>query len=79
LKRIDIVEAEIRADEAYRQTLPDLVGYENIRDFIACVYSRHGHLQRHRTSGNRAPVMRGKSPCRESGRVPEPASITNHF
>jgi hypothetical protein len=37
LKRIDIVEAEIRADEAYRQTLPDLVGYEKIRDFIACI------------------------------------------
>lgn len=37
LKRIDIIETEIRADEAYRKALPDLVGYENIRDFIACV------------------------------------------
>jgi hypothetical protein len=37
LKRIDTVEAEIRADEAYRKALPELVGYENIRDFIACV------------------------------------------
>ncbi len=37
LKRIDTVETEIRADEAYRRALPELVGYENIRDFIACV------------------------------------------
>jgi hypothetical protein len=33
----DIVETQICADEAYRKALPELVGYENIRDFIACV------------------------------------------
>ena len=29
--------SSVRADEAYRKALPELVGYENIRDFIACV------------------------------------------
>ena len=33
----NIVETTICADEAYRKALPELVGYENIRDFIACV------------------------------------------
>jgi hypothetical protein len=33
----DVVETTICADEAYRKALPELVGYENIRDFIACV------------------------------------------
>jgi hypothetical protein len=33
----DLVETQICADEAYRKALPELVGYENIRDFIACV------------------------------------------
>ncbi len=33
----NIIEATICADEAYRKALPELVGYENIRDFIACV------------------------------------------
>jgi hypothetical protein len=29
--------ASLRADEAYRSALPQLCGYENIRDFIACI------------------------------------------
>jgi hypothetical protein len=33
----DIIETQICADEAYRKALPELVGYENIRDFIAAV------------------------------------------
>jgi hypothetical protein len=36
-KGLGIVETEVRADEAYRKALPELVGYENIRDFIACI------------------------------------------
>ena len=36
-KARDIIETQICADEAYRKALPELVGYENIRDFIACV------------------------------------------
>jgi hypothetical protein len=36
-KGLGIVETEVRADEAYRKALPELIGYENIRDFIACV------------------------------------------
>jgi len=28
--------ASMRADEAYRNAMPPLSGYENIRDFIAC-------------------------------------------
>jgi len=31
-----------RAEKAYRDALPDLTGYENIRDFIACI--AHGVL-----------------------------------
>jgi hypothetical protein len=30
------------ADEAYRDAMPDLSGYENIRDFIACI--THGMI-----------------------------------
>jgi hypothetical protein len=37
LKRLGTIESEVLADTAYRSVLPDLVGYENIRDFIACV------------------------------------------
>jgi hypothetical protein len=36
-KHRDIVETVLQADEAYRKAMPELVGYENIRDFIACV------------------------------------------
>ncbi|HET6207214.1 MAG TPA: hypothetical protein VFD98_10420 [Terracidiphilus sp.] len=37
LQGLDIVETEINADEAYRKAMPELIGHENIRDFIACV------------------------------------------
>jgi len=30
-------ETRKRATEAYKSALPDLAGYENVRDFIACV------------------------------------------
>ena len=36
LKRLGTVETVLCADEAYRKAMPELVGYENIRDFIAC-------------------------------------------
>ena len=36
-KRVNKFEAAHAAAEAYRQTMPPLVAYSNIRDFIACV------------------------------------------
>ena len=36
-KHHDSYDTEVSAEEAYRNALPDLAGYENIRDFIACV------------------------------------------
>ncbi len=36
MKRLDTIETTIRADDAYRKAMPELVGHENIRDFIAC-------------------------------------------
>ncbi|HEY1903358.1 MAG TPA: hypothetical protein VGG56_13045 [Terracidiphilus sp.] len=41
-RKIDKYEARKHAQEAYRDALPDLSGYENIRDFIACI--SHGLL-----------------------------------
>jgi hypothetical protein len=41
-QKIDKYEARKHAEEAYRDALPDLSGYENIRDFIACI--SHGLL-----------------------------------
>ena len=35
-------EAGGRSQQAYRNALPDLAGYENIRDFVACI--SHGLL-----------------------------------
>jgi hypothetical protein len=35
-------ETQQRGGEAYRNALPDLAGYENIRDFVACI--SHGLL-----------------------------------
>ena len=35
-------EARRKANEVYRLTMPPLIGYENIRDFIAC--TAHGML-----------------------------------
>ncbi|MGO9336559.1 MAG: hypothetical protein ACLPY1_03525 [Terracidiphilus sp.] len=35
-------EARERSQQAYRDALPDLAGYENIRDFVACI--SHGLL-----------------------------------
>jgi len=35
-------EALDRSQQAYRDALPDLAGYENIRDFVACI--SHGLL-----------------------------------
>jgi hypothetical protein len=37
LKHLGIVETTVYADQAYRKAMPELVGYENIREFIACV------------------------------------------
>jgi hypothetical protein len=36
-KKVNKYEASQAAGEAYRQAMPPLVGYDNIRDFIACV------------------------------------------
>jgi hypothetical protein len=36
-KRKSYVDATLTADEAYRDAMPPLSGYEDIRDFIACV------------------------------------------
>ncbi len=36
-KGLDHYDAKVNADIAYRNAMPDLSGYENIRDFIACV------------------------------------------
>ena len=36
-KNRDDVETELEADIAYKRAMPELIGYENIRDFIACV------------------------------------------
>jgi hypothetical protein len=41
-KKLDDFHTKERADEAYRDAMPDLSGYENIRDFIACI--SHGML-----------------------------------
>jgi hypothetical protein len=35
-------QARERSQQAYRNALPDLAGYENIRDFVACI--SHGLL-----------------------------------
>jgi hypothetical protein len=42
-------EARERSQRAYQDALPDLAGYENIRDFIACI--SHGLL-----SGDISPI-----------------------
>ena len=34
---LDHYKAKEKASEAYRNAMPDLSGYQNIRDFIACV------------------------------------------
>jgi hypothetical protein len=36
-KRLGTVETEFNADQAYKRAMPELIGYENIRDFIACI------------------------------------------
>jgi len=36
-KKVSKYEASQAAGEAYRNAMPPLVGYDNIRDFIACV------------------------------------------
>jgi len=38
--RLDNYDTKKNAIEAYRNAMPDLAGYENIRDFIAC--AAHG-------------------------------------
>jgi hypothetical protein len=42
IKKLDNFHTRERSDEAYRAAMPDLSGYENIRDFIACI--SHGML-----------------------------------
>jgi hypothetical protein len=39
---VEKYEARERSQQAYRNALPDLAGYENIRDFVACI--SHGLL-----------------------------------
>ena len=41
-KKMDRYDTKVRANAAYRNAMPDLSGYENIRDFIAC--TAHGML-----------------------------------
>ncbi len=41
-KKMDRFDAQDRATAAYRNAMPDLSGYENIRDFVACI--GHGML-----------------------------------
>jgi hypothetical protein len=41
-KKREHFQAKECADQAYRAAMPDLSGYENIRDFIACI--THGML-----------------------------------
>jgi hypothetical protein len=41
-KGLDSYNTQENASEAYRNAMPDLSGYENIRDFIACI--THGML-----------------------------------
>ncbi len=41
-KGLDNYDSKEKATEAYRNAMPDLSGYENIRDFIAC--TAHGML-----------------------------------
>ena len=36
-KRLGTIETEFNADQAYKRAMPELIGYENIRDFIACI------------------------------------------
>lgn len=36
-KGLDNYNAKVNANVAYRNAMPDLSGYENIRDFIACI------------------------------------------
>jgi hypothetical protein len=41
-RNVEKFEAKMRSEDAYRNALPDLAGYENIRDFVACI--SHGLL-----------------------------------
>src|ERR1700691_638884 len=34
---VEKYEAKRRSEDAYRNALPDLDGYQNIRDFVACI------------------------------------------
>ena len=43
-KKADLYDTKLHANDAYCEAMPDLSGYENVRDFIACV--AHGMLIR---------------------------------